>query len=147
MSTTTIVASDDPIQLLLERPTSSPEWLAMAAYGLLIYLYLETSNSLQALSSIAGYSCLFLSKFFKNQKQLDDPRPKILQTWGFIFIIGGFSFDKWLDAFSIFAYGMMVAEAPTAEVLVSLALALRIRGASSIQMSIAQLALIIYNVH
>lgn len=133
----------DPLDAVLKTPESSPEWLAMGAYGLLIYLYLSTDTSLKTLSTVSGYTLLFLSKYLKGQKK---PEYREIQTWGYVFVTLGLSFDKWRDAFAIFAYGLAIADVAAARHLISMVLALSVLDGGSAGLVAARMALIAYHI-
>lgn len=136
---------EDPVNLIMERSTSSPEWLAMAAYGVLVVLYLRADSSPRTFSTVIGYSLLFTSKFLKS-KDLKDPRVKILQTWGYLFVILGLSLTQWRDAVAIFAYALAIAEVEVANTLIAFVLALNLQDSKSLEMAAARMALVIYNI-
>ena len=139
---------EDPVNILMERSTSSPEWLAMAAYGLLVGLYLNADSSPRTLSTVLGYSFLFISKFLKSKDSahVKDTRVKILQTWGYLFVILGLSLTKWRDAVAIFAYGLAIAEVEFATTLIAFVLTLNLQDSHSLWMAAARMALVVYNV-
>lgn len=134
---------DDPLAVVLKKPESSPEWLAMAAYGLLIYLYLSKDTSIRSLSTVSGYTLLFLSKYLKGQKK---PAYREIQTWGYLFVALGLGFDKWRDAFAIFAYGLAIADVAAARHLISMVLALSVLDGGSAGLVTARMALIAYHI-
>lgn len=133
----------DSLNSLMQKPTSSPEWLAMVAYGLLIYLYVSKDASLKTLSTVAGYSLLFGSKYLK---QHHSPNYEILQTWGYVFVVLGLSFDRWRDAFAVFAYGLGTANVDQARHLISFLLALNVLDGGSPGLVAARMALIAYHI-
>ena len=135
--------SPDVLDSLLKKPTSSPEWLAMAAYGLLIYLSLSKDTSLRTLSTVSGYSLLFFSKYLKGQHI---PDYRTLQTWGYVFVTMGLNFSKWRDAFAVLAYGLSIAQVEEARHLISMVLALKLQDGGGLGMTSALLALIAYHI-
>lgn len=136
---------DDPVNVLMERSTSSPEWLAMAAYALLAILYLNAESSAHTFSTVIGYSLLFISKFLK-QKNPKDERVKILQNWGYLFVILGLHLTRWRDAVAIFAYALAIAQVPIASTLIALVLALNVQDSKTLAMAAARMALVVYNI-
>lgn len=137
------VPADDPLDAVLKKPESTPEWLAMGAYGLLIYLYLSKDTSLRTLSTVSGYTMLFLSKYLKGRGK---PEYRTIQTWGYLFVTLGLSFEKWRDAFAIFAYGLAIADVAAARHLISMVLALNVQDGGSVGLVAARLALIAYHI-
>jgi hypothetical protein len=135
--------ADDPFTMVLQTPASSPEWLAMAAYGLLIYLYLSKDTSIRTLSTVSGYTLLFLSKYLKGKEK---PVYREIQTWGYLFVALGLGFDKWRDAFAVFAYGLAIADVAAARHLVSMVLALNVLDGGSVGLVTARMALIAYHI-
>ncbi len=138
-----MASTDDPLDTILKKPESSPEWLAMGAYGLLIYLYLSKDMSLKSLSTVSGYTLLFLSKYLSSQK---NPVYKEIQTWGYVFVTLGLSFEKWRDAFAIFAYALGIADVAAARHLISMVLALNVLDGGSAGLVAARMALIAYHI-
>lgn len=136
--------SSDPLETLLQRPTSNPEWLAMIAYGLLIFLYLNQDTSLLTLSSVLGFMLMISSKYLKTSESTNDTA-KIVQTWGYVFLVLGLGFDEWRDALATLAYGMVIIDIPGAVALVNFVLALNVGDSHGWGKSLALLALIIYN--
>lgn len=135
--------ADDPLGTVLKTPTSSPDWLAMGAYGLLIYLYVSKDTSIRTLSTVSGYTLLFLSKYLKGQKNAAYVE---IQTWGYVFVALGLGFHKWRDAFAIFAYGLAIADVSEARHLISMVLALSILDGGGAAMATARMALIAYHI-
>jgi hypothetical protein len=136
---------DPVINAVMERSTSSPEWLAMAGYGLLVALNLNADGSPQTFSTIIGFSLLFISKYLKS-KHADDARAPVLQTWGYLFVVFGLPLTRWRDAVAIFAYALAIVEVEFANALIAFVLALNIQDSESLGMAFARMALVVYNI-
>jgi heme exporter protein D len=134
---------DDPLQFIMDRPTSSPEWLAMGAYGVLIYLYVKSDMTIRNVSTVAGYSMLILSKYLKKKEGFEKTY-KIVQNWGLVLVILGLKFDHWRDAFAVAGYGGLIAGYQEANAVVAFVLALSVQDSHSIAMALARMALIVY---
>lgn len=120
----------------------SPEWLAMMAYAVLVGAYITSGLTFRSLSTITGYTLLFLSKYHKTKHAME--RAKQLQALGYAAVLAGLSFHHWRDAFSVVGYTLAIADVSGADTLLALILALSARDTHVLPLLIARIALVVY---
>ena len=127
------------------QAATSPEWLAMAAYGLLIFVYVQGPViDLRTVSTVLGYSLLLLSKVLKDKKK--EEWEFVARAWGYVFVSLGFSFHHVRDAVAVLAYAMSLANIEGANTLLSSVLALKIRDSTTLGPILGRVALVIYSI-
>ena len=131
------------VQWIEDRTAHAPQWLAMCAYAGLIFAYVQKQISFRVLVTILGYTLLFFSKYYKDNKK-NVPRAKQLQTWGYTAILIGLHFSHWRDAFAVAGYALAIADVLESNIILSLVLAFAVRTTHSLPLLLARIALILY---
>lgn len=132
---------DAGIQSLVDHSNQSPEWLAMSAYAILVYITIKNSLNFKTFASVSGYTLLFFSKYYKVK---NDPRWRYLQAYGYAAVLAGLSFKHWRDAFAVAGYALAIAEVDEANVILASVLAASAHDANSWAVLVARGALIAY---